>query len=71
MSSCPGRRSRHAALAEQGASLTTMSSPASHSSAEGTCELTAVPAGAPGKGLPVTAAGQSCPGQALRAGGRD
>ena len=30
-----------------------MSSPASRSSAEAACELAAVPAGAPGKGLPV------------------
>jgi len=30
-----------------------MISPASHSSAEAACELTTVPAGAPGKGLPV------------------
>ena len=30
-----------------------MSSPASHSSAEAACELTAVPAGGPGKGLPL------------------
>jgi hypothetical protein len=30
-----------------------MSSLASHSSAEAACELTAVPAGAPGKGLPL------------------
>jgi hypothetical protein len=30
-----------------------MSSPAPHSSAETACELTAIPAGAPGKGLPL------------------
>jgi len=50
MSSRPA--ASHAALAEQ-RSITDDEQPAPHGSAEAACERTAVPAGAPGAGLPL------------------